>query len=604
MRRTFSVLLLILLLSSFCSSALSFTCPKITTHEASQQMMALAANIHHHNQLYYEKAQPEISDAEYDRLFAQLAGLEGCFPWLAAADSPTTTVGSSESDGARKVTHEQPMLSLSSASGPDAIKVLLKRVAALDRVQLLVQPKVDGVPVELTYIDGELVSAATRGNGHVGTDVTDRVSEIKGVPQQLSGEFPERLVVRGEVYADLLLLQSYRESPSVVEYAGPRHLAAGVLLSLKPDPAAMAVLRLFPFQLVSSSGDSSHLSDLAALQLLAERGFPDALAQTRTATTFNDIQAVYHAYLADRDKQPFAMDGIVVKVDDLSLRRQLGDGERAPLWAAAWKFPPDSAITTVRKIRWTVGRSGRRTPIAEVVPVRLGDVLVTRVSLHNAAEIDRLHIASGDQVLIGLAGDVIPQVLEVVGRDPQISNASVLSAQSSQAALDACLKDSLFCREQFLAKVVYFASKSGLAIEGLGRKRLQKLIEAGLVNDIPGLFLLKTADVAAVPGFGLETARRLTLAIRVAGGSNSFRFVTALGIAGVGPKSILRLSRHFTSLDALLAAGLENTTALVVADLRAAKTIQSFFASPGGAELLRKFREQGIFVGFPKTNAT
>ena len=585
-------LLFIILSSPFCLPATAHACPKLSTAEASQEMNKLAADICYHNQLYYEKAQPEINDAEYDRRFAQLVELEECFPGLVAADSPTKTIGGVESAGVRKVQHEQPMLSLSSATGPEAVAILIKRVAAFEDVQLLVQPKVDGVPVELTYASGKLVSAATRGNGSFGTALTERVREIQGVPLELSGRFPERVVMRGEVYADLTLLQQYRANTAAEKYAGPRHLVAGVLVSQKADPAAVAVLRLFPFELVSCSGDYNLSSDCDSLKLLAEWGFPDTLSRTRTAKSFADVQSLYYDYLANRDKQPYAMDGIVVKVDDLSLRSRLGEGERAPFWAAAWKFPPDSAVTRVRKIDWTVGRSGRRTPVAEVELVRLGDVLVRKVSLHSAAELDRLHIANGDQVLIGLVGDVIPQVLEVVVHAAQVSNSSLLPAKSSQVALDVCLKDSPACREQFLAKAVYFTSKSGLAIEGLGRKRLQKLIEAGLVNDLPSLFLLKTVDVAAVTGFGMETAQRLNESIRVAGQSDSFRIVAALGIAGVGPKSVLRLSRHFTSLNALLAARPGNMAALAVAEVRAAKTIQSFFVSPGGAELLHKFREQ------------
>lgn len=579
----------------FCLPATSHTCPKISPSIASQEMTSLAAEIRHHDKLYYEKAQSEISDAAYDRLFAQLIELEECFPGLAAADSPTRTVGGAVAAEASKVKHEQPMLSLSSATGPEAVTVLLKRVAQFGAVQLLVQPKVDGVPVELTYIAGKLVSAVTRGNGRFGTVVTERVREIQGVPPQLSGTFPDRLVVRGEVYAVLMLLKSYRENAAADRYAGPRHLVAGILQSLNPDPAAMEVLRLFPFQLVSSSAESSPGSDLAALQLLAEWGFPDALAQTRTARSIAEIQAVYSTYLADRDKQPYAMDGIVVKVDDLSLRRRLGEGERAPFWAAAWKFPPDRALTQVRKIDWTVGRTGRRTPIAELVPVHIGGVLVKRVSLQNDAEIDRLDIASGDQVLIGLVGDVIPQVLEVVGRTARASTTTVSPVQlSQQLPLDMCLHDSAACREQFLAKVIYFTAKSGLDIKGLGRMRLQKLIAAGLINDLPSLFLLRTADVAAVPGFDIVSAQRLTAAIRVAAQADSFRFVAALGIAGVGPKSVQRLSRQFTSLGVLLVAGQERLAALAVADLRAAKAVQSFFASSGGAELLDAFRKLGI----------
>ena len=554
-------------------------------------MITLADEIRYHNRLYYEKAQPVISDAEYDKPFARLVVLEECFPVLVAQDSPTSKVGGGVSGETRLVTHEEPMLSLSSATGSDTVEKLLKRVATAGAVQLLVQPKVDGLPVELVYNAGRLVSASTRGDGRAGEDVTKRVREIQGIPQQLSGTFPDKVVVRGEIYADLELLQGYRMGAAAERYATPRHMAAGVLKAQKQDPAAVAVLRLFPFELVSPG---SVTTDLAALQLLSDWGFPVALKHTVMVRTFTDIEAVYHDYLARRAQQPFAMDGIVVKLDDLLLRQQLGAGARAPLWAAAWKFPPDTATTRVCEIIWMVGRSGRRTPVAELVPVHLGGVTVSRVSLHNEAELGRLDIAPGDQVVVELVGDVIPQLLEVVGRAPRKAAAGATPVQVPVPPLDICLKDSADCREQFIARAAYFTSKSGLGIAGLGRSRLQKLVEAGLVRDLPSLFLLKADAVAAVPGFGAESARRLTAAIRAASHPDSFRTVTALGIPGVGPKSMEHLARQFASLDALLGAGEEQLTVLAASDSRAARTVRSFFHSSGGQELLVGFRKLGI----------
>ena len=553
-------------------------------------MITLADEVRYHNHLYYEKAQPVISDAEYDKLFARLVVLEGCFPALVAQDSPTSKVGGGVSGETHLVTHEQPMLSLSSSTSPEAVAMLLKRVATAGAVQLLIQPKVDGLPVELVYNAGRLVSASTRGDGRAGEDVTERVREIQGIPGQLSGTFPDKVAVRGEIYADLQLLQGYRMGAAAERYATPRHMAAGVLKAQKQDQAAIAVLRLFPFELVSPG---SVTTDLAALQLLSDWGFPVALKHTVMVRTFAEIEAVYHDCLARRAQQPFAMDGIVVKVDDLQLRQRLGEGARAPFWAAAWKFPPDTATTRVREITWTVGRSGRRTPVAELVPVHLGGVTVSRVSLHNEAELGRLDVAPGDQVVVGLVGDVIPQLLVVVGRTPRKAAALPTHVQVPESG-DMCLHDSPVCRDQFIARAAYFTSKSGLGISGLGRGRLQKLVEAGLVRDLPSLFLLKADAVAAVPGFGAESARRLTAAIRAAGHPDSFRTVTAVGIPGVGPKSLQRLARQFASLDALLGAGEEQLTVLTASDSRAARTVRSFFHSLGGQELLAKFRELGI----------
>ena len=587
MLRTVSIIVFALLFSPLCSPALSSACPEISASEAGQRMTVLANDIHYHNLLYYEKAQPVISDAEYDRLLASLIRLEECFPELIAADSPARRVGG----GAGKVRHEQPMLSLSSATGPDAVKALLKRAVSVGEVLFLVQPKVDGLPVELTYESGRLVSAATRGDGRFGEDVTARVREIHGIPGQLIGSFPDRVVVRGEVYADLRLLQ---ESGSEKSARHPRHVAAGLLKVQKPDPTELATIRFFPFELVTAELVVGLQSDRAALQLLSCWGFEVASNLTSPVRTFTEIQAVYRDYLANRDRQPFAMDGIVVKVDDLRLRRQLGIGERAPFWAAAWKFPPDTARTRVLRIIRTVGRTGRSTPIAEVEPVYLGAVRISRVSLHNDAEIKNLDIAAGDQVVIALVGDVIPRVLDVVWRTARKPGSGSVSGDSPKAPLDGCLHDSPDCRGQFLAKVVYFASKRGLDIKGLGKGRLQKLVEAGLVTDIPSLFTLEAETVAAVPGFGAETALQLTAAIRAASRPNSFRLAAALGIHGVGPKSIQRLARRFASLDKLLTAEQKQSLPLSAADGRAARRVRSFFQSPGGGGLLLKFRELGI----------
>ena len=591
MRRTVPAVLLILLFSPFCTPALSFTCPTITTSDASQRMTTLADEIRYHNRLYYEKAQPAISDAEYDRLFAGLIQLEGCFPALVAADSPTRTVGSSGDGGTQLLKHEQPMLSLSSSSGPEAVEALLKRIAADGDLQLLVQPKVDGLPVELVYDQGRLVSASTRGNGRFGEDVTGRVREIQGIPLLLTGTFPDRVVVRGEVYADLRLLKNLGQGATAEKYATPRHAAAGVLKAHRPDPAAVALLRLFPFELVAAGPPGSGRESLT---LLAEWGFPVDLKQSVAVRTFAGVQAVYRDCLANRARQPFAMDGIVVKVDDLQLRQRLGEGERAPFWAAAWKFPPETALTRVREILWTVGRTGRRTPVAVLVPVQLGGVQVARVSLHNAAELERLDVAAGDQVVVALAGDVIPRLLEVVERVDREPDAASAAIRGPQAPPDACLHDSPVCRGQFLARAAYFVSKSGLDIAGLGRGRLVKLVEAGLLEDLPALFLLTAEEVAAVPGFATKTAQRLADAIRAAGHPDPFRLVAALGIPGVGPKSAQRLAGRFTSLDELLAAGQGEVMSLPAADRRAAAAIRGFFRSAGGQELLVKFRNVGV----------
>jgi DNA ligase (NAD+) len=400
--------------------------------------------------------------------------------------------------------------------------------------------------------------------------------------------------VRGEVYADRQILAVPDGAGAVAgKYATLRHLAAATLRAQEPDPQALAALRLFPFELVRTAPATAGLdSDRAALGQLAAWGFLIPHQHTHPAKNLDEVRRVYHGYLLSRDRQPFAMDGIVVKVDDLTLRQRLGEGSRVPLWAAAWKFPPATARTEVLAIHWRVGRTGRRTPVAEVATVDLGGVRVSRVSLHNAAEVARLDLKVGDQIIVALAGDVIPQVVEVVGKEPRVATVTVLL----EPAADACLEDSPGCREQFLARAIHFASRAGLNIPGLGRGRLQMLIEAGLVNNLPALFRLQEEDIAAVPGFGNQTARQLTAAIRTAARPPLPRLLTALGIPGVGPAAARRLAEQFATLDLLLAADEAQLTAIPGVSQAAAKNTRAFFGSPSGRKLLEEFQASGLFA--------
>jgi DNA ligase (NAD+) len=406
-----SLFLLILWLAQQLSAAIwAADCPRLTTDVASARIQKLSSEIKHHNVLYYQKNAPEISDAAYDRLFSELRILESCFPALAATNSPTRTVGMAVSGVKSKIRHETPMLSLASATGPKAVEKLLQRISGKgSTAALLVQPKVDGLPVELVYQEGRLVSAATRGDGRFGQAVTERVRSIQGIPPQLTGSFPARVVVRGEVYVDLAT-----SSSATPHYATPRHQAAGTLLAGTPNPALVAALRFFPFELVQAQQCCGVLTDSAALRLLKSWGLPVRPELTTPAANLNGVRAVYQTILAERQKLPFSADGIVVKVDELALRQRLGAGSREPRWAAAWKFPPATAVTTVREIRWQTGRTGRRTPVALLEPVSIGGIRVSRASLHTKSEVKRLGITAGDQVVVALVGDVIPQIITVV----------------------------------------------------------------------------------------------------------------------------------------------------------------------------------------------
>lgn len=584
----------VVLIQLILQSAWASDCSSLSPDAATARVNGLTAEIRYHNHLYYQKNTPEISDAAYDRLLSELMLLEECFPQLATVDSPTKSVGEKVIKGTgATVRHEKPMLSLSSSLGPQAVEALLRKTASGDETAtLLVQPKVDGLPVELVYVDGRLHSAATRGDGWYGEKVTEQVGAIEGIPPLLAGMYPARVVVRGEIYADVQAAAALADSQRG-KYATLRHLAAGTVLSDAPDPHTLAVLRFFPFELVNAAGCNVS-SDRQALALLAEWGFPITPDHVRQVEGSKDLQTQYSWFLANRDQLPFAMDGIVVKVDDLSLRQQLGEGSRSPFWAAAWKFPPATARALVREIRWQVGRTGRRTPIAVVVPVSLGGVRVRRVSLQNSSELIRLGVAPGDHVVIALVGDVIPRIVEVIKGDTSAAATGIASEETVTPDRDSCFRDSPGCRERFLARAAYFTSKSGLAMTGLGRGRLKTLIEAGLLDDLPTIYRLTVDQKILASVLGPKTALTVTAAINSRRHPPPFRLLAALGISGVGPVAADHLGRQFSTLPALLDADEQLINSLSKSSA-AAHLVRTFFATQQGKELLHKFRELGFW---------
>lgn len=596
MRQRSIRLIVFFLVILFLPAGSEATCPDLSPAAAQRQLDSLGEEIRYHNQLYYQQAKPIIGDADYDRLFARLVELEGCFPMLAAADSPTRSVGGVAQEQLT-ITHDRPMLSLDSTTGREAVDALLRRIAGEDekagQVRLLVQPKVDGLPVELLYRQGRLVSAATRGDGQKGEDVTARVRAIEGIPETLTAPFPARVVVRGEIYSDLTLfrLGNSAQADPDKRYATPRHLAAATLRSQHPQPWALQSLRLFPFALVNADRIERLHAAEKGLDKLAGWGFPVLPERTQRATTFVEIREIYRQYLIDRDSLPFAVDGIVVKVDDLQLQQRLGLGQRAPFWAAAWKFPPETAVTEVVGIDWRIGRTGKRTPVAELKPVGIGGVQVSRASLHNADELLRLGVVEGARVVVALQGDVIPRIVEVANRPPETADLSLPPEYLPPPALDACLSDGDGCRQQFVARAVYFVSKNGLQISGLGKGRVERLVEAGLVTDLPSFFELQIPQMAALPGFGARTAEKVSAALRAANRPDLERLLVAVGVPGIGPATCKSLARHFDDFDELLLAGRERLEAVPGVNEKAANNLRDFFASPGGERLVTRLRK-------------
>jgi len=560
---------------------------ELDEQRAREQAERLREAVRYHDYRYYVLADPAIGDRTYDALFARLEELEEAFD-LPRADSPTQRVGGSTLDELETVEHVAPMRSLDQSGDAADVRAFDERVreeldaAGYDGpVEYVCEPKFDGLSLEVVYEEGRYERAATRGDGRRGDDVTEQVRTIPTVPGRLRGEYPDFLAVRGEVYMPREAFQAYnRERVERGEdpFANPRNAAAGTLRQLDTAVVADRPLAVFFFSVLDASRSFDSHTEL--YEQLPEWG----LRVTDRTELVDDIEAAI-AYrdrlLEEREGLDYEMDGAVITVDDRAACDELGYTSRAPRYAFAYKFPARSGRTTVRDIVVQVGRTGRLTPVALLDPVDVGGVTVSRASLHNPEEIERLGVGVGDEVRVERAGDVIPDVTEVLeDRGDEFAFPGTCPECGAEIQRDGPLAfcpAGLGCPAQRERALEHYASRAGLDIEGLGEERIAHLLEAGLVAEPADLYELTVAELADLEGWGETSARNLLAEIEATREPPLAEFLTALGIPEVGATTARALAREFGTFAALRDAGEDDLQAVPDVGPAVAAAIRDFF---------------------------
>ncbi|PBN44720.1 NAD-dependent DNA ligase LigA [Sphingobium sp. D43FB] len=544
--------------------------------DAANRLMRLAREVAKHNRLYHDDDAPEITDAAYDALIAENNALEAAFPHLVRADSPNAQVGAAPTSALKKVAHAQRMMSLDNGFADADISEFIARVrrflalAEDAPVALTAEPKIDGLSCSLRYEKGELVLAATRGDGATGEDVTANVRTIADIPDRLTGEaVPDLFEVRGEVYmakADFTalnarLMAEADEPEKARQFANPRNAAAG---SLRQKDASVTASRPLRF-LAHGWGAHSDLpadTQLGVMQAIAAWGLPVSDMLVRVET-LDALLAHYRGIERARADLPFDIDGVVYKVDRLDWQARLGFVAKAPRWAIAHKFPAERAQTTLEAIDIQVGRTGKLTPVGRLTPVTVGGVVVSNVTLHNADEIARLGVRPGDRVVVQRAGDVIPQVVENLSRDearaPYVFLAQCPICQSEavreEGEVDYRCTGGLICPAQRFERLRHFVSRVALDIEGLGEKSIQEFLDLGWITEPADIFRLKRhrADLVGREGWKEKSVDNLLAAIEAKRAPDAARLLFGLGIRHVGAVTARDLLKRYTTLEGVRA---------------------------------------------------
>lgn len=576
-----------------------------------ERVRALREQIAHYNHRYYVLDDPEVPDAEYDRVMRELRELEAQHPELVTPDSPTQVVSGEPARAFAKVVHRVPMLSLDNAFTAEDIENFDRRVRerleADGPVQYSCEPKLDGLAVSLFYERGRFVRGATRGDGERGEDVTANLRTLRHVPKALRGEgFPETLEVRGEVYMTLRGFEEFNRRAAAQgekTFVNPRNMAAGSLRQLDPRVTEARPLEIcfYGVGFVENGELPGRHSEILAQ--LRDWGLPTS-AEAQVAEGAAGLLAYYEDVGRRRTSLEYQIDGVVYKVDSLAQQRALGFVARAPRWAVAHKFPAQEEMTRVRGIEWQVGRTGALTPVARLDPVFVGGVTVSNATLHNIDELHRKDVRPGDTVIIRRAGDVIPEIVRViVERRPEDTEVPQLPAKCPVCDSDverpegqavARCTGGLYCAAQRKESLKHFASRRAMDITGLGDKLVEQLVDSGVVKNAAGLYSLTAAQLQDMERMGEKSAEKLVAAIEKSKQTTLARFLYALGIRDVGEATAHGLAGHFGDLDRLAQASVEEIMEVPDVGPVVAESVQTFFQQAHNLEVLEQLRRAGI----------
>ncbi|MEW6290255.1 MAG: NAD-dependent DNA ligase LigA [Thermodesulfobacteriota bacterium] len=579
---------------------------------AGQRLRVLREELAYHDHRYYVLDQPVIADAEYDRLFRELLELEERFPELVTDDSPSQRVGGAPLEKFATVPHRHAMLSLENAFSEGELRDFAERLRRFLKdappMSYVAEPKLDGLAVELVYEQGLFILGSTRGDGRIGEDITQNLKTIAAIPLRLRGASPDRLEVRGEVFMASTGFQKMNEERAVAGeplFANPRNAAAGSLRQLDPRLTARRPLDFYAYGV----GDPSTLAGCATqgelLDWLSELGFK-VNPLVRRCATMEEVISHYHHLLEIRARLDYEIDGMVVKVDSFALQERLGNKARSPRWAVACKFPASQATTRLLAVDFQVGRTGAVTPVAILEPVAIGGVTVSRATLHNEEEIKRKDLRLGDRVLVQRAGDVIPEIVQPVidlrtgeekpvampGHCPSCGHGLV--REEGEAAL-RCVNG--HCPAQRLRSLIHFTGKSGMDIEGLGKKAMEQLFHEKLVNDIPDIYALQAETLARLDGWAAKSAENAVAAIAASRSASLTRLLSALGIRHVGEVTAGLLEARFQTMENLMAASLEELLTVEGIGEQVAAAIRDYFGDPSVQKMLARLRQLGVEPG-------
>ncbi len=588
----------------------------MTPTEAAARAEVLRTELQHHNYLYHVLDAPQLTDAAFDALLRELRALEAAHPELVTPDSPTQRVGAAPLAAFGEVRHRLPMLSLDNAFADEDVVAFDRRVRErlglppeAPAVVYSAEPKMDGLALSVTYVEGRLVQAATRGDGATGEDVTHNVRTIASVPLRLLGTgWPQCLEVRGEVYMPVARFEEFnRRAAQAGEktFVNPRNAAAGSLRQLDPRITAQRPLEAVFYALGIVEGEQAALprSHVAAMASLRDWGLPTSRLQEAVVGVAG-LLGYYQAMGQRRAGLPFQIDGVVYKVDDYALQERLGFVSRAPRWAVAHKFPAEEAFTTVRGIEWQVGRTGAITPVARLEPVFVGGVTVSNATLHNLDGLRRKDVRVGDTVVMRRAGDVIPEVARVLfDRRPADAAEAALPSCCPVCASPVAREDGeavarctggLHCAAQRKEALKHFASRRALDIQGLGTELVEQLVDAGLVHTPADLYSLELGALLGLERMGEKSATKLLQAIAASKATTLPRFLFGLGIRNVGEATALQLATHFGSLEALRAADAAAVREVPDIGPVIAEQVAAFFQEPHNLAVVDALLAAGV----------